>query len=71
MKDEWHIKQSKADQEIVGKGEVCYEGFISLLLNFQVHNQAVVLQQALHTIPHPNAEYMTRNVAQKLGQNLN
>ena len=36
----------------------------------QVHSQAVALQNALHTIPHPSAEYMTRNVAAKLGQNL-
>ena len=35
-----------------------------------VHNHAVVLQQALHHIPNPNAECMTRNVAMHLGQNL-
>ena len=35
-----------------------------------IHNHAVVLQQALHYIPNPSAECMTRNVAIRLGQNL-
>lgn len=39
-------------------------------ISAQMHNQAVVLQQALHTIPNPNAECMTRSVAVKLGQQL-
>ncbi|CAH1782281.1 unnamed protein product [Owenia fusiformis] len=34
------------------------------------HNHAVVLQQALHHIPNPNSECMTRNVAIRLGQQL-
>lgn len=34
------------------------------------HSHAVVLQQALHHIPNPNAEYMLRNVAVRLAQNL-
>ncbi|XP_066267004.1 ubiquitin carboxyl-terminal hydrolase 9X-like isoform X4 [Branchiostoma lanceolatum] len=32
------------------------------------HNHAIVLQQALHHIPNPNAECMLRNVALRLGQ---
>ena len=35
-----------------------------------VHQHALVLQQALHHIPNPNAECMTRNVAIRLGQQL-
>ena len=35
-----------------------------------VHQHALVLQQALHHIPNPNAECMTRNVAVRLGQQL-
>lgn len=35
-----------------------------------VHNQAVVLQQALHQIPNPNQEVVVRNYAQRLATNL-
>lgn len=34
------------------------------------HSHAVILQQALHHIPHPNSEFTTRNVAMRLGQQL-
>ena len=48
-----------------------FQSFYSAsIIVFQLHMQAVSLQNAFHSIPHPNAEYMTRHVAAKLGQNL-
>ena len=50
--------------------EAFQSGGESPAISAQTHNQAVVLQQALHTIPNPNAECMTRSVASKLGHDL-
>ncbi len=50
--------------------DACQSDSTSPPITASVHNHAVVLQQALHHIPNPNAECMTRNVALRLGQNL-
>ena len=50
--------------------DACQSEASSAHVSTSVHNQAVVLQQALHHIPNPNEECMMRNVATKLGQCL-
>jgi len=50
--------------------DACQSESSSVTVSATVHNHAVVLQQALHHIPNPNAECMTRNVAIRLGQHL-
>ena len=50
--------------------EAFQAGGESPTISAQTHNQAVVLQQALHTIPSPNSECMMRSVASKIGHQL-
>ena len=50
--------------------DACQSEASSAQVSPTVHNQAVVLQQALHHIPSPNEELMLRKVATKLGQCL-
>ena len=42
----------------------------SISVTPSVHNQAVVLQQALHQVPSPVQENVVRNYAQRLATNL-